>query len=98
MSVMSTFSIGVDVPSVVGRNGESDIRELVSPGVRSLTVVSVNDIVEIELRVAPSGIWGVAQVVPVDAECTSSHSSPQTIVVVLSGEVLVGEGPELDGS
>lgn len=98
MSVMSALTVGVNVPAVVDIGIERDVNELVSPAVHLLTVLVIDLSLKHDSGVAPSPIRSMAHVVPVNSECTDSDGSPQTVVVVLSGEVSVGVRPELDAS
>jgi hypothetical protein len=98
MSVMSTLTVGVDVPAMVDLSVERDINELISPAVHLLSVFVVDLSLNINSGVAPSPVRSVAHVIPVHSESTDSDGSPQTIVVVLSGEVSVVVRPELNSS
>jgi len=98
MSVMSALTVRVDVPAVVDLSVERDVDELISPTVHLLSVLVPDLSLEIDSRVTPSPVGSVAHVIPVDSEGTNSDGSPQTIVVVLSGEVSVVVRPELNSS
>jgi hypothetical protein len=88
----------VDPPALVLLGRELEVDEHVSPGVHLLSVVSVNNSLQVNLGIAVSPSVGVTHVVPVHAECSVFLGSEETIIVVLSGEVLVGICPELGGS
>jgi hypothetical protein len=75
-----------------------DVNELISPHVVVVTVDLPHSTLHVESGVAPSPSVGVTHVVPVDSEGTVTLGSPETVVVVLSGEVLVGVSPEPDRS
>jgi hypothetical protein len=63
-----------------------------------VTVDLPHSTLHVESGVAPSPSVGVAHVVPVDSECSVFLGPPETVVVILSGEVLIGVCPEPDGS
>jgi hypothetical protein len=96
MSVVAALTVRVDVPAVVDIRVERNIDELISPAVHLLSVLVSDLSLNIDSRVTPSPVWSVTHVVPVDSEGTGSDGSPETVVVVLSGEVLVVVCPELD--
>jgi hypothetical protein len=96
MSVVAALTVRVDVPAVVDIRVERNVDELISPAVHLLSVLVSDLSLNIDSRVTPSPVWSVAHVVPVDSEGTGSDGSPETVVVVLSGEVLVVVCPELD--
>jgi hypothetical protein len=98
MSVLSALTVGVNIPAVVDIGIERDINELISPAMHLLTVLVIDLSLKHDSGVAPSPIRSMAHVVPVNSEGTDSDGSPQTVIVVLSGEVSVGVRPELDAS
>ena len=99
MSAVSwSLSPDVDVPSLPSCSWESNVNELISPHVVVVTVDLPHSTLHVESGVAPSPSVGVAHIVPVDSEDSSTNSSEETVVVVLSGEVLVGVSPEPDSS
>jgi len=99
MSAVSwSLSPDVDVPAVVSGSWELNINELISPHMVVVTVDLPHGSLDVDSGVAPSPSVGVAHVVPVKSEITILLGSPETVVVVLSGEVLVGVSPEPDSS
>jgi hypothetical protein len=97
-AVSWSLSPDVNVPSLASCGWELDINELISPHVVEVTVDLPHSALYVESGVAPSPSVGVTHVVPVDSEGTVLLRSPETVVVVLSGEVLVGVSPEPDSS
>ena len=88
----------VDVPALSSHSWELKVNELISPHVVVVSVDLQHSALQVESGVAPSPSVGVAHVVPVDSEGTWANGSEETVVVVLSGEVLVGISPEPDSS
>lgn len=76
MSVLSALTVGVDIPAVVDLSVERDIDELISPAMHLLSVLMVDLSLNHDSRVAPSPIWSMTHVVPVDTEGTNSDGSP----------------------
>jgi hypothetical protein len=88
----------VNVPPLASHSWEENINELISPHMVEVSVDLQHSALHVESGIAPSPSVGVAIVEPVDSEGTITLGSPETVVVVLSGEVLVGISPEPDSS